>query len=394
VLASSNGWSIDAADLVGYLGQYSDSDPGTRDLGLQGLDGIFGAVTYSYVGSGGFADNHGQPHSGADVFVGGENADVFNGMPGPFGPMDPGSDTVDYSRAAAVSGFTGITADLFNPANNTGAAQGDTYISIENLRGSDFNDILTGDGNNNVLEGGLGDDVLDGGVNSFDYGDTVSYEHAAAAVTVSLADSGPQDTGGAGTDTLTNFERLRGSGFDDHLTGHGNSVLEGGAGNDHLTGQEGGTDTASYQHATAGVTVDLNQQGSQQNTDGAGSDTLTDIANLLGSQFNDILTGDGGNNILFGNGGNDTFVFDTSSGIGQDTIGDFISGHDHIALDYAAFDASIPGDFNTWIGSHATAVNNDSDLLINLNGVDTILLKNVALASLQANDFILPSGVA
>ena len=60
----------------------------------------------------------------------------------------------------------------------------------------------------------------------------------------------------------------------------------------------------------------------------------------------------------------------------------------------AAFDASIPGDFNTWIGSHATAVNNDSDLLINLNGVDTILLKNVALASLQANDFILPSGVA
>ena len=43
VLASSNGWSIDAADLVGYLGQYSDSDPGTRDLGLQGLDGIFGA---------------------------------------------------------------------------------------------------------------------------------------------------------------------------------------------------------------------------------------------------------------------------------------------------------------------------------------------------------------
>jgi Ca2+-binding RTX toxin-like protein len=69
-------------------------------------------------------------------------------------------------------------------------------------------------------------------------------------VTVSLAVSGPQTTGGAGTDTLTNIEGLRGSSFNDTLTGNGNSVLEGGPGDDHLIGQPGQNDTASYEHAT------------------------------------------------------------------------------------------------------------------------------------------------
>jgi Ca2+-binding RTX toxin-like protein len=42
-------------------------------------------------------------------------------------------------------------------------ASGDTYGSIENLRGSNFGDNLTGDNNNNVLEGGPGADQLNGG---------------------------------------------------------------------------------------------------------------------------------------------------------------------------------------------------------------------------------------
>jgi len=344
-----------------------------------------------------FADNNSNPHDGADTFFGGNHADVFNGLPGPFGPMDPGSDTVDYSHAGAVSGSTGITVDLLHPGNNTGAAAGDTFISIENLRGTNFNDTLTGDGNNNVLEGGAGNDVLDGGGNGIGT-DIVSYEHAASAVTVDLNIVGQQNTIGAGLDTLSNFEGVRGSAHDDVLTGNGSGVLEGGDGNDNLIGQAGQSDTASYEHATAGVVVDLNQQGgNSQDTHGAGLDTLTNIANLSGSHFNDVLTGDTHNNILFGNGDHNIFVFNENAigGIGHDTIGDFVSGSDHIELDYAAFDANVPNDFNAWLATHVTTANNGNDLLIDLDpshpNVDTILLKNASVGSLHASDFILPA---
>jgi Ca2+-binding RTX toxin-like protein len=313
VLVNTNGWNINASAFFTDIGQYASLIPSTHASGLAALNGIFNAATYSIVGSAGSADNNSGPHDGADVFFGGDHPDVFNGMAGPFGPFDPGNDTVDYSHATA-----GVTASLLNPASNTGAAAGDIYLSIENLRGTNFDDILTGDGNNNVLEGGLGNDTLNGGV-----GDTVSYEHATTGVTVSLMISGPQNTIGAGTDTLSNFEILLGSSHDDVLTGDGNSTLEGGPGNDQINGQIGGHDTASYQHATSGVTVSLNVAGPQI-TGGAGTDTLTNIANLLGSQFSDNLTGNdnanvldggfGGNNTtdtLTGLGGADTFVFNT-----------------------------------------------------------------------------------
>jgi Ca2+-binding RTX toxin-like protein len=53
------------------------------------------------------------------------------------------------------------------------------------------------------------------------------------------------------------------------------------------------------------VTVSLEIVGAQ-NTDGAGSDTLTGIENLTGSSGSDVLTGDAGDNTLIGGAGNDT----------------------------------------------------------------------------------------
>jgi serralysin len=72
--------------------------------------------------------------------------------------------------------------------------------------------------------------------------DTVSYATATAVVTVSLALTTPQNTGGAGTDTFNGFENLTGSNFADNLTGSsaanvingaaGADIMSGGAGND------------------------------------------------------------------------------------------------------------------------------------------------------------------
>ncbi len=386
VLVNTNGWSINAGIFFSDIGSYAGNHTGP---GLTALNGIFNGATYSIVGSAGSSDNNNGPHDGADVFFGGDHPDVFNGMPGPFGPFDPGNDTVDYSHAA-----TGVTASLSSPASNSGAAGGDIYISIENLRGTNFDDTLTGDLNNNVLEGGLGHNTLNGGGGS----DTASYEHAGTGVTVNVTITGTEQTVAAGMfDTLFNIQNVRGSSFNDTLTGNGSSVLEGGPGNDNLNGQPGQNDTASYEHAASAVTVNL-AITSQQDTHGAGLDTLNNIANLTGSQFNDTLIGDTHNNTLFGNGGNDTFVFNAIApgGIGQDTIGDFMSGQDRIQLDYAAFNPSDANSFSTWLASHVTTVNNGSDLLIdlhlnNLTGHDTILLKNASFGGLHANDFILPA---
>lgn len=90
----------------------------------------------------------------------------------------------------------------------TGAA-GDTYIAIEGLMGSDFNDVLTGDGNGNWLQGGGGAGVLDGGAGT----DTASYYTAPTGVIASLANPAP-NTGEAAGDSYISIQRLGGSAFE------------------------------------------------------------------------------------------------------------------------------------------------------------------------------------
>ena len=129
--------------------------------------------------------------------------------------------------------------------------------------------------------------------------------------------------------------------------------------------------------------------------DGHGStDSLNFIFNVMGE--NPTLFGTAGKDIIYATEGNDQFVFEATTGTGHDTIIDFTPGQDAIELDYNAFDANLPNNFSTWLEGHATA--RGADVLIDLNvdhlhpNQDTILLRNVSLASLTANDFILPSG--
>ena len=218
-----------------------------------------------------------------DVFTGTSGNNRFLG--------GAGVDTVRYSNAAA-----GVTVDLaITTVQNTIGAGSDSFSLIENLVGSSFNDTLLGDSAGNTLEGGAGNDTLDGRTGI----DTASYAAAAAGVTVDLSLTTAQNTGGAGTDTLANFENVTGSAFNDTLGGtSGANVLDGGV----------GIDTASYASSTAGVTVSLAIIGAQ-NTVGAGTDTLISIENLTGSGFADTFAGTSGANVFDGGAGVDTVSY-------------------------------------------------------------------------------------
>ena len=70
-----------------------------------------------------------------------------------------GIDTASYAFATSA-----VTANLaLTTAQATGGSGSDTLLAFENLTGSNFNDILTGNAAANTLRGGIGNDVLSGG---------------------------------------------------------------------------------------------------------------------------------------------------------------------------------------------------------------------------------------
>jgi Ca2+-binding RTX toxin-like protein len=346
--------------------------------------------------------------NGADQLNGGSQNDSLMG----FGGADTfkggaGADTVSYDLAP-----TAVRADLGNSATNTGSdAVGDTYSSIENLIGSHFNDTLMGSGVANVIDGGAGNDVINGragndalhggidndvltggaGADALDGGsgsDTASYTGSGVAVTVGL-DAGTGLGGDAQGDTLTGIENLIGSAFNDKLTGDGNdNVLTGGAGNDTLTGGAGndtlnggaGTDAASYATAGSGVTVNLAIAG-PQDTVGAGVDTLVGIERLIGSAFNDTLTGDGLANRISGGAGDDAI----DGGAGNDILIGGLTGAAGDTVSYASSAAAVK--VSLAIQDGVTAQNTLGAGTDTLSGFDN-------LTGSDFNDALLGNGLA
>ena len=205
-------------------------------------------------GTGNDLDNVLIGNAGANSLAGLAGADLVDGG-------RAGIDTASYAVSNA-----GVSVSLMTGLGSGGDAEGDTLIRIENLTGSAFNDTLEGDSGTNVLAGGAGID-------------TVTYEHALAGVTVSLALTTAQNTLGAGIDTLSGLENLTGSAFNDTLLGTaGDNVLIGLAGNDTLNGGAGadtllgGTGHDTYVVDNVGDVVD--------ETGGDGIDTVQAVDQL------------------------------------------------------------------------------------------------------------------
>jgi len=105
--------------------------------------------------------------AGNDLLIAGANRDLLDGGTEVDGTIPPammlGDLAVQGDTVSYVSSNAGVTVNLATGAASGGFAEGDTLQGIENLVGSDFRDLLTGNAGANVLDGGLGNDVLTGG---------------------------------------------------------------------------------------------------------------------------------------------------------------------------------------------------------------------------------------
>lgn len=161
--------------------------------------------------------------AGANNLNGGAGADYLDG--------GAGIDTAIYSSSAAA-----VRIDLSSSGPQSGGdAQGDVLVSIENVVGSRFADVLIGDNGDNVFTGGAGADTIIGGGGV----DIASYAGSSAAINVVLGRA-VQSGGEAEGDRLTSIEGVYGSRFNDVIIGdNGDNVLSGGAGDDYLVGGGG-----------------------------------------------------------------------------------------------------------------------------------------------------------
>ena len=337
-------------------------------IGTAFNDAITNLTGYAVYFSGGAGDDVLTGGTGADTLDGGAGNDTLIGGPGADVLIGgAGTDTASYANATG-----GLTASLIDPTQNSGDATGDSYSSIENLIGTNFNDLLYGDGNANVLNGGGGNDTLVGGAGAdtliggggFDY---ASYSTAGSGVTASLANQAV-NTGDAQGDSYSGISGLIGSAYNDTLIGDGNAnVLNGGAGDDTLIGGAGadtltgggGHDTADYSTSSAAVQVHLD--GTANTGGDAAGDVLNGISNLNGSAYNDTLYGDGNANVLNGGAGDDTLI----GGAGADTL---TGGGGHDTADYSTSSAAVQVHLDGTANTGGDAAGDVLNGISNLNG--------------------------
>ena len=327
---------------------------------------------------------------------GADTISVFNSTRGSLINLNEGSlSSIQTTRFYSQNGISSTVDGSYNLGiaygaiieNATGGSGADILIgnNVNNtLTGNEGNDTLDGGDGNDTLYGGAGNDTMDGGLGN----DNLSYAGTTSGITINLALTTAQATGGAGTDTIINFENIIGSSYNDTLTGNnGNNMLNGGIGNDTLNGLDGndsldggaGADTmvgglgndTYYVDNTGDVTTETSTLSSEIDTvissvsrtlvanlenltlsgtaviNGAGNalnNTLigNSAANsLFGLDGNDSLNGGLSNDTLVGGNGQDTFVFNTAlnTATNKDTITDFSAIDDTIQLENAIFTA-------------------------------------------------------
>ncbi len=155
--------------------------------------------------------------------------------------------------------------------------------------------------------------------------------------------------------------------------GDGNDTIIGGLGADTIQGG-GGNDTASYITSAAAVTISLIASSAAGGA--AEGDVLSGVESLLGSNHDDILTGDAFANILAGADGSDTLNGDIGNdtlhgGVGNDVLdggigADVLDGGDGFDIvSYASTFSAVQINLQTGVYSGAA----EGDVFSNIEGV-------------------------
>ncbi len=162
-------------------------------------------------------------------------------------------------------------------------------------------------------------------------------------------------------------------------------------GNDILTGTSLANDTVTYASASAAVSVSLNI-ATQQNTLGAGLDTLTGIEHLIGSNFSDTLTGSGADNVLKGGAGNDVLRGLSGAdiligGLGNDSH--FVDNAGDVVIEYLNEGTDLVSSRVTYtLPNHVENLTLTSALAIDGTGNDlsNVIIGNAAINQLSGGD--------
>jgi len=286
-------------------------------IGSRFGDTLLGTIDYNAIW-GRAGDDTISGYGGSDQLYGEDGVDTIDG--------GDGDDTIYGDRFDSSLSFANTLI------GGTGNDQIYGWYGNDTINGGAGNDTISDPGGDDTIAGGSGIDDLQYWSTPFGVG-----------VRVDLRITAAQDTGGGGIDSISGIENLVGSYANDVLIGngyanrirgsYGNDFLSGGDGDDVLYGENGndnlnggaGIDTASYEFSYAGgVTVNLGLTG-PQDTINDGIDTITQVENLIGSSYDDTLSGNGlanrieggsGNDSVWGRGGDDVLL----GGDGDDII--------------------------------------------------------------------------
>jgi Ca2+-binding RTX toxin-like protein len=173
---------------------------------------------------GGGGDDRLSGGDGRDILIGEDGADELRG--------DGGMDFALYYASDAA-----VTVNLTNGTGRGGDAEGDRFISVESVQGSDFADKITGNSAANWLTGGYGGDTLSGGGGADRF--YVSYEGSTASDSDRILDfshaQGDKIVTGDANENASGFQAFRFIGTQEFTTvgqlrwfqANGDTIIEG-----------------------------------------------------------------------------------------------------------------------------------------------------------------------